>query len=347
MFKVPSISRDAIDNWPISSAGLPTRVVNGTRREGMTAVGELRGKPVEELVSVQSIGRISVRHIQHFFAITDKIERGELVFLSIQEVFDLFLDREEMGVLGRRYGLMRQDRKASRNFMTLQEIGNELDLTRERIRQVEKTARQQLLSRLALHCLQPFYLYVTAFIRSRAYVVTGTDVHDLSGQSWLAGYNPSSILLLLHDLAPAQFTFLNGVFSLLPAEELDQVKDQARAYLEQERKPIGVAALCTMLDLHDERWSASGLGKWLAHCPSLTLATDDRIFDLKHGTEAFLSELLKTSDDPLHFRELTQRFNEHIVTDQKCGSGFVLKILNQSDRFEKTSRGYYRLAEEG
>lgn len=343
MFKVEPIARERIDAWTIRESGLPTRVVNGSRIARMATIGDLRQKTSEELIAMRAIGRISVRDITHFFDLCHRIELGTLVFLTIREVFDLFLDREEIDILSRRYGLLRTDYNASSNFMTLQEIGNELQLTRERIRQVEGIALTNLRSRLATHCLQPFYLYLSAFINSRDKVISCDDARDLEDQSWLAGYNPCSILLLLHDLHPERYTAYNGIFSTLSAEVLRLAETSAVGFLSAQHSPVGVSNIVHALDGPAGAWSPSALGKLLDHCEEVGATTDNRYFLFTKGCEAFLLELLEQTERPIHYRALTRLFNDRLKPAGRKGNGYILKLLNASDRFVKTERGYYDL----
>jgi len=345
MFKVEPIAREQIDAWTIRESGLPTRVVNGARLAHIETIGELRRKKSEELIAMRAIGRISVRDIARFFDLCRRMEKGTLVFLTIQEVFDLFLDREEMDILARRYGLLRTDYKASSNFMTLQEIGNELQLTRERIRQVENIALSHLTSRLATHCLQPFYLYLSAFINSRGKVITCDDARDLEGQSWLSGYNPCSILLLLHQLNPDPYTEHNGIFSTLSREVVGRAEVSILEFLADQNAPTPLPDLVRALDAPAGAWSAPALGKLLDHCAPVAATTDGRYFLFTKGCEAFLVELLQGTERPVHYRTLTNLLNNHLKPACRKGNGYILKLLNASDRFVKTERGYYDLSD--
>ncbi len=345
MFKVERIARERIDSWPVRGSGLPTRVVNGARLAGIQTVGQLRQKDNEELISLRAIGRISVRDIERFFDLCRRMEDGTLVFITIQEVFDLFLDGEEMDILARRYGLLRTDYQASRNFMTLQEIGNELQLTRERIRQVEKIARSNLESRLAACCLQPFQLYLTAFINSRDKVASCDDARDLEGQSWLSGYNPCSILLLLHDLNPEAYAEYRGLFSTFPAELLQRVKAAALDQLEQQGRPVPCGEVLRALNGPAASWTSAALGKLLDHTEQVAAVRDGRYFLPAGASEVFLRELAEEVQRPIHYRALAARFNERLKPASRRGSGYILKLLNASPLFVKADRGYYDLAD--
>ena len=344
MFKVQPVSREAIDGWPIERSGLPARVVNSARAVGLASVGALRAKDAHALVDMRSIGRVSVREVARFFKLCGQIERGELVFITIQQVFDLFLDGEELNVLTKRFGLFRPDARAARNYMTLQEIGNELSLTRERIRQVEQIVFANLSTRLAQLCLQPFYLYLKAFIDSRERVVEPEDLMDLAGQSWLAGYNPCSITLLLQLVQPEQFTEHHGLFSTYTPEQLNAVHQACLGCLRERGDPVGLADLPTGPGPGGGLLSRVALGKLMDHGPGVAATLDDRYFLFQVGTDRFLREQMLQMERPVHYRTLARQFNQRLKPHCRKGNGFILQVLNGSELFVKTERAFYDLA---
>lgn len=344
MFNVESISREVIQSWPVAGSGLPERVVNGARQAGIRTIGELRTRKSEELINLRSIGRISLRDIHHYFDMLNQIEHGKQFFLTIQEVFDEFLSGEELDILIRRYGLMREEGLPARNFMTLQEIGNGLNLTRERIRQIEFLAFDHLRSRIATACLQPFHRYIRAFIQSRQRVADANDLQDLAGQSWLANYHPGSLVLLLHDIGVAPYTEYRGCFSLWTAEETETVVARAHAWLEDQTVPCSAESVFAALPGWSPEWSARALGKLLAHAPDVMATKDGRFFIFDAAGEAFLAELLAGFNTAPHYRVLAGLMNERLKPHCRKGSGFVLKALSTGG-FEKLERGRYALPE--
>ena len=104
MLQVKPVGRGEIDDWTIAKSGLPVRVVNSARSEGIRTIGELRGWKDSELLRLRSLGRISLGHIRSFFALCDEISAGRKSIAEFQEIFQLFLDADESNVLILRYG---------------------------------------------------------------------------------------------------------------------------------------------------------------------------------------------------------------------------------------------------
>lgn len=348
MFKVDPVTQQEIDSWTIAESGLPTRVVNGTAEAGMRLVGDLRDKTDAELLALRTIGRVSLADVRKFFELGDRIQRGRQFFLTIQEVFDLFLDKEEMTVLAARYGLNRPDMGMSRNYLKLQEIGNDMQRTRERVRQVEAIAGQKLRSRLAVTCFQPFYLYIRAFIQQRGGAVSQEEIGDLNGQSWLSGYNPCCIALLLHDLNPEKLTEHNGFFSTLPEKSLRALEERLIEALKQRGRIVPLDEILQSIPSAPEIPSRPALmqvaATLLDHCYPVGATRDGRYFVFESGVESYVLEVLRKLARPAHYRQIASAFNDGLKPASRRGSGFMLKLLNQMSQCVKVDRGRYDLA---
>lgn len=345
MFNVSPLTRAELDTWPIQESGLSTRVLNGARAAQVTTLGDLRAMSDAEIIAIRTLGRVSLRTIHRYFELCDRIERGQQVFLTIREIFDLFLDQDEINVLARRYGLLRLDRSASRNFMTLQEIANETQRTRERIRQVTQQAQAGLTNRMARHCFKPFLLYVTRFMESKGKAITCEECGDLEEQSWLAGYNPCALMLLLHDLNPGSFTALPGVMTTIPHDEAQRAITAAEDWLDGREDLVPLAdlhqALAAQGALQSSQFPPGALGKMLDQSGHVGATVDGRYFSFKTGTAPLLLEILLSGEQPAHYRTLGMIYNQHVKPTGRKGHGTLLKHITRSPLFRKTDRGLY------
>jgi hypothetical protein len=347
MITVQPISRTAIDQWLISDSGLPARVVNSANSAGIRTIGELRNWSDVDLLALKSLGKISLGHIHFFFRICRQIEEGRQRFQNIQEVLDIFLDTAERTVLSARYGLHLPLLKASRNCVTLQEIGTAHQKTRERIRQVEETAKARLRSRLAAVCLRPFYEYFTAFIEQHHRAVSVENLAPLKTDGLLVGLNPAGVLLLLFDLDNRFFCFHRGFFSSLPASALEQLERWLLQHLDKQTEPLALAAIPVdqvdlgLSDFREDKPVISGV--LLDHCPEVAATTAQHYFLFSRGIQSFLLELIKTLNRPVHYREVTRVFNERVKPGSRKGAGFILDALNNHPACIRTDRGIYDL----
>lgn len=346
MLQVSPISREVIDLWPIAEAGLPARVINSVGPAGVATVGNLRKWADKDLLALRSLGRISVGHIHSFFRLCNQIEQGKQRFSNIREALSIFLDGPEFKVISARYGFERTEMVASRDWATLQEIGNAEHKTRERIRQVQDVAIQKLGSRLAAACLQPFCDMLAAFIRSRSEVITCSDLIPLAEDPMLAGFNICSILLLLSDRQPGRITFHHGLFSTLSAATLQSIESQAMQLIGRQDKPMAMSDLLAQLgDIPGLSGSnrQTALAAILDHVPQLAATTDGRHFLLEGGTNAFLVEIMKELPRPTHYRTVTKAFNERVKSLSRKGAGFILEALNANPQCTRVDRGIYDL----
>ena len=346
MLQVSPICREVIDLWPIAEAGLPARVINSVGPAGVANVGDLRKWADKDLLGLRSLGRISVGHIHSFLRICNQIELGKQRFSNIREVLSIFLDGPEFKVISARYGFDRTEMVASRDWATLQEIGNAEHKTRERIRQVQDVAIHKLGSRLAAACLQPFCDFFTVFIRSRSEVISCSDLIPLAEDPVLAGFNICSVLLLLSDQHPERITFHHGLFSTLSATTLQSIESQALQIIGRHNKPVALDDLLSQFgDIPglsgDTRKTA--LAAILDHMPQLAATSDGRHFMLEGGTNAFLVEIMKQLTRPAHYRAVTSAFNERVKSLSRKGAGFILEALNANPQCTRVDRGIYDL----
>lgn len=346
MLNVAPVGRETIDAWPVDGSGLPVRVVNSVRTAGVTTVGQLRTLTDHDLLGLHSLGRISLSHVRSFFRLCAQIEQGKQSFNSIRELLPLFLDGPEMRVITARYGLDLKELNGATNCATLQEIGDAEHITRERVRQVQETAVQKLQSRSASVCLEPFYTFFTGLLESRGASATCSDLATLNGEPVAGGYHISGILMLLSSLRPGRITFYNDFFSTADEQTIQALESEAIERLNRSAKPIPLDEILKPISLsHDgeENRIRKLLSCILNQCALVASTVDDRYFTYERGTQNFLVEVLKSLNRPIHYRKVTDAFNERLKSRSRKGAGFVLEALNAAPLCTRVDRGIYDL----
>lgn len=347
MLIVKPVTRETIDQWTLAESGLPVRVCNSMRAAGVLRVGELRRWSDAEILRLRSLGHISLGHIHDFFALCHRIEKGEQAFENIKEVLDIFLDEDEFAVISSRYGFQRESLRVSRKCMTLEEIGRQADKTRERIRQIEATAKHKLSSRLGSVCLQPFYDYFRSILESLGQTAPSAQITPLADRMITAGYNPGGVLLLLCDLAPTRLTFYNQFFSLLPGPKLQDLERQALAALERWTAPVPLEDVLQALSRDTPAGFSESLRKTvmvlLEHHARVAATVDRRYFLYDRGMPAFLEEVMRGLSLPAHFRAITQAVNDRLLPGSRKGAGYILEALNAHPGCSRSDRGLYTL----
>ncbi len=349
MLKVEPISRETIDSWPVDESGLPVRVVNSVRPAGVATIGQLRAQTDHDLLAMHSLGHISLNHVRSFFKLCAQIEQGKQSFNSIRELLPLFLDGPEMRVVTARYGLDLKELNGARNCATLQEIGDVEHKTRERVRQIQETAVQKLQSRIAKVCLEPFYLFFTGLLESRGASATCSDLAAWNGEPVGGGYNLSGILMLLSSLQPGRITFYNDFFSTADEQAIRALESEAIEQLNRSARPIPLDEILKPMSMsHDGGKSRTRqlLSCILNHCALAASTVDDRYFTYERGTQAFLAEILRSLDRPVHYRKVTNAFNDRLKSRSRKGAGFILEALNAAPCCTRVDRGIYDLKAE-
>ena len=348
MFSVEPVPRGTIDSWPVSEAGMPTRVINSVNAAGVKTIGQLRNWPENDLLRLRSLGKVSLDQINYFFKLCNRIEKGNQRFASIHEVLDIFLDVPQLNVMTLRYGCYQQEITASRNWVTLQEIGNRENKTRERIRQVEELGKEKLRSRMARVCLQPFYAFFTAFINQRARVVATRDLAALRNHEALRELNPAAILLLLSDLNPDLVGFRHDYFTTLPPAAVARIERNMLATLNRSDSPISVdgltGALGTIPDLPEGADLRQAAAVIADHHPTIGASIDNRYFLYTSSVRPFVVELMERLEQPVHYRTVTSTFNDRVKPRSRKGAGYVLDVLNHIRVCRRVDRGIYTLA---
>jgi hypothetical protein len=346
MLHVTPVGRETIDAWPVDGSGLPVRVVNSVLTAGVTTVGQLRAQSDQALLALRSLGRISLGHIRSFFKLCGQIEQGRQSFNSIRELLPLFLDGPEMKVITARYGLELEELASAGSGATLQEIGDAEHKTRERVRQIQETAIQKLRSRLATVCLEPFHGFFAGLLEARGSSATCADISALKNEAPAGGYNLCGILMLLGELHPKRITSCNGFFSTLSEQTIRTLESQAIELLNRAAKPVALDDILkstTVPPPTHEGQKNQLLSCILDHCTIVAATLDHRYFTYERGTEAFLVEVLKDLERPIHYRKVTNAFNDRLKPLSRKGAGFVLEALNAASRCTRVDRGIYDL----
>ena len=344
MITVPIIDRSTIDAWPIARSGLPPRVVNSCTTADILTVGDLRTCSRDRLLSLHSLGITSLSHIENYFEVCERLEKGQLRFDHFANALRLFLDDDEYDVIYRRFGLASPTRTLKRTHTTLQKIGDHTHRTRERIRQIQDTALDNLTSHIAEVCLQVFSEICQRFIRERGGFVSLKELKVLSHEAAFIDLNAYGVLLLLKELFPSMISFYHGGFSIYHESTLIDLMTQLTGILDNSHSVMSVPSIAASLskdtDLPDHL--VSGL---LDHSNHVIGTTDGRYFSIRSGTNAYIKELLQEVDGTIHYRKITERFNDSVNPASRKGSGFILEALKNCPNCVRVNRGMYELGE--
>lgn len=345
MVKVPRVARRTIDGWPICSAGLPTRIVNGLQKTRLKTVGDLRQQSDETLQDIRGIGTTSLKDIHAFFSICAKIEKGALDFPDLRRLFAAFLTPLQYDILAARYGLAGEQKPPR---ATLQAAGTRHSITRERARQLEHEGQTILRSSLVRACLKGVDAVFEQFIRKHHGVAAVGDAAQLKNDPVLAGVNPQGLLALLAN-SGASWTVSRGFVIPLETGDIQSLRAETMAWLEKHPEPQPFAALLErlspLLQRHDSKARSRIVQHLLDHDARLSATADDSYFLFGRGAPFVVRDILTSHGQPIHFRQVTREFNTVMRPGNRKGTGRLLDILRRSPLFSCIKSGYYQVKE--
>lgn len=346
MLNAPAVSEDVINGWPIAESGLPARVVHSTEAAGLNTVGELRSWQDGDLLNLHALGKKSLDKIHDFFRACERLAEGRLSFAHFMELLHTFLDEEEFSVLSSRYGFDLAAPLPSGKCMTLQQIGNRMHCTRERVRQIEESAMQRIESLLCRCALAPWHDYFAGMLETADECMTCAELFDHTRRSLLDYCNPSSILLLLTRLSGSKIAYRDGFFSLWPAERLDSIAPAIVKWLNSLGGSAALGDACEYI-LKLAGGNPAAVRKHVQLIaelsPEVAVAADGRIFSYSQGINQFLSSLMEKLKAPANYRVVAREANELLRPASRRGAGFWLKALRSHPGIIAHASGCYKL----
>lgn len=343
MISVPQLSWNSLDAWPVSESGLGRRATRVLTEHHIKTIGEVRDRLSDpSFATTPGLGSKTLEAIQCYVETCGEVVSGSLRFADLPSLLRRFLYESHIEILLRRYGLFRLDTASSRNFITLQDIGNELDLTRERVRQIEKQAFSKLRGRLQQHCLQPLYDDVCNALTQQGGILRCDNTAHLDTRAWLGGYKASSSLLLLHDISPTHYAYYHDTFSLISLPTLKRVEEWAIHTLEQATNPMPITTLFQSLPTPlSTEWNESSLAVFLAAIPTVLATRDQRFVVTDTALAKWAEEELDTLGAPTHYRRITQAINDRLQPHQQVGPRRILLLMHSNPKFAQTHSGHY------
>lgn len=271
----------------------------------------------------------------------------------VQEVL-VELDQRSQDVIKRRFGL------ESGNYETLENIGKEYGITRERVRQIELQAKKTVAKRLSQ--LAPAAELLERLFREHGGSLTEDRAVHLTQESLQSSFVPTIVNFYLEVLPPYTYVAHDPHFlahwrhpELFPAhaEEIVQLgrqllgkakhpRPQSELIAEIRNRHTGASALpeqhiCSWLlcsrHLHKNPFGEWGLVGWAEVTPRGV------------GDKAYA--VLRRHGQPEHFRRIAAMINEVKFDRKMANAQTVHNELIKDDRFVLVGRGLYGLAEWG
>jgi len=265
------------------------------------------------------------------------------------------LGQRESQILINRYGL--RDGLPQ----TLEQIGKELHLTRERVRQVEKNALKKLAGKRLPAELQTNADFIFQLIEDRGNIIRETALQNLLTQD---GVGAKNCLLFILRIVP-RFNYMKETegahacwyLSGFDRETFEELVGVSKQILEESKKALKPEVLFEKI-----RTNGSPEIKNLSDAAIESMITATKLIDRNPfgewglsnwseinpsdvGDKAFL--VLEHHEKPEHYAAITELINRQLSPDRAAHKETVHNELIKDDRFVLVGRGIYALTKWG
>lgn len=264
------------------------------------------------------------------------------------------LDARSRDIVMRRYGI------ESGSVETLESIGREYGVTRERVRQIEAQAKKLLAKRYDV--LQDVSQVMDELFGVHGGLLTEDHLIEIVEQKALR-VKPALVVFYLNILSPYEYVTRSQVFGPhwshpeLHSKHVEAVVSTAEALLKKARHPLDEAKLMKevrqQLNVSErelpeaclysllrasKRLDKTVFGEW-----GLTSWVETRPRGV--GDKAYI--VLRRHGKPEHFREITSIINQAEFDHKQAHAQTVHNELIKDERFVLVGRGLYGLVEWG
>lgn len=327
---------------PIPSSGLPPRIQTALRAHGIITLKDLT-QPLPECKKMAAEDRALLERVADYIRHLPTHNAPPPLHLS--EWLRLFLPPRQVDLLETHFGLQIVEDRPIWRVSTLQQTGNRLGISRERVRQLLRAAYATLSHPLPQWAAIPICRAVENVFQAAGGVMNRAQLEQQKNAVW-AGYTPVGVFHLLAEWQPEKWTIYRGFFSLLPAARLEQAARALQDRLRRAGRLLTVAEIARDWPVQVQPpapLSAEPLIRILARHASDILATVDGRIGLaaRDGTELLRELLLTTGETSL--RTLQAELNARLWPESRRGSGYIRDALQHAPRIRRTAPGRYAL----
>ena len=187
----------------ISDVPFSVRAVNVLEIMGLKTLGDVMMTPFSRLLLQQNLGRTTLRKIQArireaILNAPKELSPSDIVSSSYNEMITRFV-REAIKNERNATILLKRLLPETDKLRTYDEIGEEFDITRERVRQIIRKGMRRLATPLVRAKLSPFFDNLGDIIREGGGIIDGFSLALKTREAfgWKAPLNPKALALLL------------------------------------------------------------------------------------------------------------------------------------------------------
>ncbi len=280
------------------------------------------------------------------FTIMDKTTHYKLEDLQamIEASLEVLRKDRDREVLRKRHGVLNNPSQ------TLEQIGQELGITRERVRQIEKAALARIRQEAGIN--QDFATHLLELVDEQGGIIRFARVVDqLAGKDraaeldFIIRTNPHFVLVEQND----QFEGLIANAATYSEEDIKNLHQLILETTKQLGKPGAFDRIAKRIDGPHQPASLKEIAYASAHMAEL-----ENNWGLSHWPEVNPKSIrdkvylvLKRNTRPMHFSEIAKRLDEVQANPKRVTTQAVHNELIKDKRFVLIGRGIYALAEWG
>lgn len=332
----------------LSDSGMPSKLVSALQNKGIKTLEDLLEKATNEPKTLTELGDAAVKIIRKYLIIIVKLRKQQRPFDSVKELLSFFLTDNQLRLIELRYKLKAPFQNERINYSTLQNVAQENDVSRERVRQVVDDALKQLSCSLARYCFIEYHEDFEHIIKRGRGIAKPEDFFNLRRDSRYEGYAPAKLMMMLCDCEP-DMNYCMGMFNTISNTDkcIPQIINGLTEILKKSERPVPLKLLLYAFPkdfkIKSQKSRLTILQNILPTVKSIRATTQKTFFLSGKGERLLAAQILIRKGRPVHFRELLQEINTVLAPGSRIGSGLLLKILKEDPRFARALPGYYIL----
>lgn len=334
-----------IDEISIERLGLSPIMIKGLNRQGIEMIGQLV-QDVDRLAKDSSIGEPLNHYLTWLLAQDEAVWADEIANVGICPLFRLVLAEttveamidEWLGNLTKREREIINGRFSLQgNELTLKEIGGQLGVTRERVRQIQKKALRKLENRYVgkgRELLKPLFAYLRQVFIEHGGLISRSEIivsFESNETIQLGEIDPVGVMLLLCEIDAQFYYFKKQQVAALSKYSVDTITSVQACFaeiLEKEYTPVSGEILLTAfkkteLYAANQDWQTDYPDDFFMAClrvhPKIE-QLDSELYILTKWSKKRLGAMilaLRKIGEPAHFSVITEKANELLPPDQQ------------------------------
>jgi len=341
----------------IDSLDLSTRALNALKESGFMYVDEIIDLKKQDFLALKNIGERSVHDIeeelkrfQTFNLQPEDIEAGSLE--DYIAILQKPLSRRQKDILNRRLGFY------SVHAETLENIAKDYNLSRERVRQIEKTAKKKMYSPTNRLAVKPLFSIVEEILAANGGVLCiGELTSLLLGEIPAGNLNAANVVPIIIALSEA-YEVSEGLWALpnIEPELVIEIQSTAKDILYQRRRAIYDKVLQELVIDALARKNIEApinlIESCLKYSKSLNINKNGYYslaewdFYMPKNRTDYVQDVLKSLGRPAHYKEITQIINAMLPKEAQYSAKSIQVVLGSSPLFIRVGTGTYALVEE-